>query len=92
MGPEPQNPYTVENGYILALTRRDRRGGLIRSLTWHPTRAQARQMQQSLNPGLIITDGPRIVREAELTGRDAAEMARYRRTRETICSYTVPEA
>lgn len=87
------DPYTVENGYILTLTRRDtRRGGLIRSLTWHPTATAARAMQRALNPGLIITAGPAIVRESELTGRDAAEIARYRRARETICRYTVPEA
>lgn len=87
------DPYTVENGYILAITRRDtRRGGLIRSLTWHPTEAGARAMQRALNPGLLITTGPAIVRESELTGRDADELARYRRARETICSYTMPEA
>ena len=86
------DPYTVENGYILALTRRDRRGGLIRSLTWHPTATAARAMERALNPGLIITAGPAIVRESDLTGRDAAEIARYRRARETICSYTIPEA
>ena len=87
------DPYTVDNGHVLTLTRRDpRRGGLIRSLTWHPTEAQARQMQRALNPGLIITAGPAIVRESELTGRDADEIARYRRARETICSYTIPEA
>lgn len=86
------DPYTVENGYILALTRRDRRGGLIRSLTWHPTATAARAMQRALNPGLLITTGPAIVRESELTGRDADELARYRRARETICRYTIPEA
>lgn len=86
------DPYTVDNGYVLALTRRGRSGGLIRSLTWHPTAEQARRARMALTPGLAITAGPAIVRESELTGRDADELARYRRARETICSYTMPEA